>query len=91
MLMTNSLVAELVPFGKEKEKVMHVDKYVVNNIGTKWTNGKSKKNQLLASLDGTDGIDLKKLVPLLEEWFETVNGEWAHRNVELIINVKEEK
>ena len=52
---------------------MHVDKYVVNNIGTKWTNGKSKK-----------------LVPLLQEWFETVNGEWSHRNVELIINVKEE-
>ena len=35
---------------------MHIDKYVVNNIGTKWTNGKSKKNQLLASLDGTGKI-----------------------------------
>ena len=50
---------------------MHIDKYVVNNIGTKWTNGKSKKNSLLASLDGTDGIDLRKLVPLLEQWHET--------------------
>ena len=68
---------------------MHIDKYVVNNIGTKWTNGKSKKNQLLASLDGTDGIDLKKLVPLLEQWYETVNGEWATRDIELIINVKD--
>ena len=38
---------------------MHIDKYVVNNIGTKWTNGKTKKNCLLASLDGTDGIDLR--------------------------------
>ena len=69
---------------------MHIDKYVVNNIGAKWTNGKRKNNQLLASLDGTDGIDLKKLVPLLEQWHETVNGEWATRNIELIINVKEE-
>ena len=69
---------------------MHIDKYVVNNIGTKWTDGKSKKNQLLASLDGTDGIDLKKLVPLLEQWNESVNGEWADRRVELLINVKEE-
>ena len=68
---------------------MHIDKYVVNNIGTKWTNGKRKKNQLLASLDGTDGIDLKKLVPLLEQWHETVNGEWATRDIELIINVKD--
>ena len=33
---------------------MHIDKYVVNNIGTRWTNGKSKKGQLLASLDGED-------------------------------------
>ena len=66
---------------------MHIDKYVVNNIGTNWTNGKRKKNQLFASLNGTDGIDLKKLVPLLEQWHETVNGEWATRDIELTINV----
>ena len=68
---------------------MHIDKYVVNNIGTKWINGKDKKNQLLDSLDGTD-ISFKNLIPLLEQWNESVNGEWATRNVELIINVKEE-
>ena len=68
---------------------MHVDKYVVNNIGTKWTNGKRKKNQLLASLDGTD-ISFKNLIPLLEQWNESVNGEWSDRTVELVINVKEE-
>ena len=68
---------------------MHVDKYVVQNFGTRLTKGKSKKGQLLASLDGTDGIDLKKLVPLLEQWHETVNGEWATRDIELIINVKD--
>ena len=73
----------------KKEKVMHVDKYVVNNIGTKWTNGKDKKNCILDSLDGIDGIELKKLVPLLEQWHETVNGEWATRDIELIINVKD--
>ena len=67
---------------------MHIDKYVVNNIGTKWTNGKDKKNQLLDSLDGTDGIELKKLVPLLEQWFETVTGGWSDKKVELVINVK---
>ena len=67
---------------------MHIDKYVVNNIGTRWTNGKSKKGQLLASLDGED-ISLKNLLPLLEQWHETVNGEWATRDIELIINVKD--
>ena len=69
---------------------MHIDKYVVNNIGTKWTNGKSKKNCLLASLDGTD-ISFKNLVPLLQQWNESVNGEWSDRTVELVINVKEDE
>tara|TARA_R100001440_G_C2448875_1_gene107742 strand:+ start:296 stop:517 length:222 start_codon:yes stop_codon:yes gene_type:complete len=68
---------------------MHVDRYVVNNIGIKWTNGKSKKNQLLCKLEGDDGIDLKKLVNLVDEWHETVNGEWSTRDVEVIINVKD--
>ena len=68
---------------------MHIDKYVVNNIGTKWTNGKDKKNQLLDSLDGTDGIELKKLVPLLSQSLETVTGGWSYKKVELVINVKE--
>ena len=70
---------------------MHVDKYVVQNFGTRWTKGKSKKGQILDSLDGTDGIDLKKLVPLLEQWFETVTGGWQDRKVELVINVKEDE
>ena len=68
---------------------MHIDKYVVNNIGTMWTNGKRKKNQILGTIDGLD-ISFKKLVPLLEQWNESVNGEWADRRVELVINVKEE-
>jgi hypothetical protein len=68
---------------------MHIDKYVVNNIGTKWTNGKSKKNSILGTIDGLD-IDLKKLVPLLEQWHETLNGEWSTRDIELIINVKDD-
>ena len=70
---------------------MYINKYKVNNIGTKWTNGKDKKNQLLDSLDGNDGIDLRKLVPLLEQWFETVTGGWSDKTVELTIDVKEEK
>jgi len=70
---------------------MHVDKYVVNNIGTKWTNGKDKKNCILDSLDGNDGIAFKNLVPLLQQWNESVNGEWSDRTVELVINVKEDE
>ena len=65
---------------------MHIDKYVVNNIGTNWTNGKRKKNSVLGTIDGLD-IDLKKLVPLLDQWHETLNGEWSTREIELTINV----
>ena len=68
---------------------MHIDKYTVQNFGTRWTNGKRKKGCLLASLDGTD-ISFKNLVPLLQQWNESVNGEWSDRRVELLINVKEE-
>ena len=67
---------------------MHIDKYVVNNIGTNWTNGKKKKNVILGTIDGLD-ISFKNLVPLLEQWNESVNGEWSDRKVELLINVKE--
>ena len=69
---------------------MHIDKYVVNNIATRWTNGKRKKGCLLASLDGTD-ISFKNLVPLLQQWNESVNGEWSDRTVELRIDVKEDE
>ena len=68
---------------------MHIDKYLVNNIGSMWTNGKRKKNQILGTIDGLD-ISFKNLVPLLEQWNESVNGEWSDRKVELVINVKEE-
>ena len=67
---------------------MHIDKYVVNNIGSMWTNGKRKKNQILGTIDGLD-ISFKNLVPLLEQWNESVNGEWSDRKFELVINVKE--
>ena len=33
---------------------MHIDKYVVNNIGTNWTDGKRKKNSVLGTIDGLD-------------------------------------
>ena len=68
---------------------MHIDKYVVNNIGSMWTNGKRKKNQILGTIDGLD-ISFKNLVPLLEQLNESVNGEGSDRKVELVINVKEE-
>ena len=47
---------------------------------------RERKNSVLGTIDGLD-IDLKKLVPLLEQWHETLNGEWSTREIELVINV----
>jgi len=69
---------------------MHIDKYVVSKIGTKWVKGKEKKNVIIGTIDG-NSINLKKLAQLLEDWHETVNGEYASRNIELVINVTEEE
>ena len=35
-------------------------------------------------------ISFKNLLPLLEQWNESVNGEWSDRRIELILNVREE-
>ena len=69
---------------------MHIDKYVVQNFGTRWTKGKDKKGQLFAVLNG-ENISFKNLLPLLEQWNESVNGEWSVRTVELRIDVKEDE
>ena len=70
---------------------MYIDKYKIENYGSTWNNGKEKKNQLVGSMVGEDLVDLRKLVPLLEQWFETVTGGWSDKKVELTIDVKEEK
>ena len=68
---------------------MHVDKYVVNNIGTKWTNGKDKKNCILDSLDGIDGIELKNQSRYQISGSKLLLVGWSDKTVELVINVKE--
>jgi len=41
-------------------------------------------------MNGCD-IDLKKLIRLLEEYHETFNGEYAHKDIEVKITLKETK
>ena len=49
---------------------------------------KEKKNQLTGSITGKD-IDIKKLIHLLEEYNEAVNGEYATRDIDITISIKE--
>ena len=69
---------------------MYIDKYKIENYGSTWNNGKEKKNQLVGSMVGED-LDIKKLVRILEEYHETVNGDYAHKDIDLTITFKERK
>ena len=69
---------------------MYIDKYKIENYGSTWNNGKEKKNQLVGSMVGED-LDIKRLVRILEEYHETVNGDYAHKDIDLTITFKERK
>jgi len=67
---------------------MYIDKYNIENWGSTWSKGKEKKNQLIGSIKGND-IDIKKLVHLLQEYNEAVNGEYATRDIDITISMRE--
>lgn len=52
---------------------MYIDKHEVEIKGTKYDEktNKSKKDQLLVSYNSSEGMTLKKLIPLLEELVDT--------------------
>tara|TARA_R100000995_G_scaffold49626_1_gene23794 strand:- start:443 stop:652 length:210 start_codon:yes stop_codon:yes gene_type:complete len=69
---------------------MYIDKYNIENYGSIWNNGKEKKNRLVGSMSGHD-LDIKKLIHILEEYHETMNGEYAHKDIDIKITMKERK
>ena len=52
----------------------YIDEYTIQTIGSKWHKGKEKKNQVLAKLESTDGIALKRLARFLEEYEESLTN-----------------
>tara|TARA_R100000900_G_scaffold96467_1_gene74791 strand:+ start:1265 stop:1474 length:210 start_codon:yes stop_codon:yes gene_type:complete len=69
---------------------MYIDEYKIENWGSTWTKGKERKNQLTGSITGKD-IDIKRLVHLLEEYNEAVNGEYSSRDITINISMMERK
>ena len=48
---------------------MYVDKYSIQDIGTKYMDkGKEKHNQILTELKSEDGIQLRKLSRMVEDF-----------------------
>lgn len=49
--------------------IMYVDKYSIQDIGTKYTDkGKEKHNQILTEMQSDDGISLRKLSRVIADF-----------------------
>jgi hypothetical protein len=68
---------------------MYIDKAVVNSYIYPWNRGKQGKTLELENSLKVEKIRLKKLLPLLEEFEETM--EYYNTNITLTINIKQEK
>jgi|TARA_R110002110_G_scaffold194698_2_gene403717 hypothetical protein len=65
---------------------IYIDKHNVKVIGSKYINGKHKKDQVLATHQSSEGIALKRLIPLLEEYADTHD---ANHEIEFTITMKQ--
>jgi len=68
---------------------MYIDKAVVNSYIYPWNRGKQGKTLQLENSLKIEKIRLKKLLPLLEEFEETM--EYYNTKVTLTINIEQEK
>ena len=54
---------------------MYVEKYSIQDIGTKYFDkGREKHNQILTELKSEDGIQLRKLSRMIEEFEDNLIG-----------------
>ena len=65
---------------------MYIDKAVVNSYDYPWNKGKQSKTLQLENSLKVEKIRLKKLLPLLEEFQETM--EYYNTKVTLTINIE---
>ena len=65
---------------------MYIDKAVVNSYDYPWSKGKQGKTLQLENSLKVEKIRLKKLLPLLEEFQETM--EYYNTKVTLTINIE---
>ena len=65
---------------------MYIDKLEIISMGTKYIKNKKKKNQVINHHCCTDGIILKKIIPLLDA-YDDAHHENA-RDVEITVKFK---
>ena len=72
----------------------YIDEYIIQTIGSKWNNGKEKKNQVITETKSNDGINIKKLCRFVEEYEkhqDTDTYEWIKYKVAAEIGGEEER
>ena len=73
---------------KRKGKTMYIDNHEVEVRGTKYNHktNKQKKDQVLLVHKSTEGMQVKKLIPLLEE---IVESHEAHHTISIKITMNQ--
>ena len=61
----------------------YIDKYIIQTTGSKWNNGKEKKNQILTEITSEDGIHIKKLCRFVEEYEENLTDGYTNCKVQI--------
>ena len=61
----------------------YIDKYIIQTTGSKWNNGKEKKNQILTEITSEDGIHIKKLCRFVEEYEENLTNGYTNCKVQI--------
>tara|TARA_R100000008_G_scaffold84899_1_gene73469 strand:- start:1769 stop:1978 length:210 start_codon:yes stop_codon:yes gene_type:complete len=60
-----------------------IDEYTIQTIGSKWNNGKEKKNQVITEIKSDDLIDIKKLCRFVEEYEENLTNGYTNCKVQI--------
>tara|TARA_B100000959_G_C14557742_1_gene450385 strand:- start:29 stop:322 length:294 start_codon:yes stop_codon:yes gene_type:complete len=90
MNLVNGIWANIIKRKNKKEENMYINKAVVNSYDYPYNKGKQSKTlELENTLKVDRGVMIKKLLPLIEEFEDTL--ETYNTEIELIINIKPSK
>tara|TARA_X000001382_G_scaffold16124_1_gene10203 strand:- start:92 stop:310 length:219 start_codon:yes stop_codon:yes gene_type:complete len=69
---------------------MHIDKYKIWNYNRPWKNGKqSKTEEITQHLISEDCIQSKDFIRLLEELYDTWNGDYGQKDIFVEVTFKD--
>ena len=68
----------------------YIDKYIIQTTGSKWNNGKEKKNQILTEITSEDGIHIKKLCRFVEEYEDNLINGYTNCKVQITFTERDQ-